>query len=456
MTDQEWQNSEIRSRINDGTASDSDFDTLVADKSFDRNRLGPQGQAAYDAAVARLNSQNSTQTEQAPVTEASEPVDDETFIKQARSQFANDNEAYKAALAARGINRGNSAGKVRGIQQAYYDGTIDKGTRDYMMADAIAKFARNTGRDIGNIGAQFTGGAINNKYEEADWNKRNDEMFKQATSSEAATIDNSDKAIERGQQKLNMRGQELANEKANRGLNFSRELQAQAEEAYKKGNKKLGRILSYMASSGATSLSSGQLITLLGSDVLDEAEEAENSDNTLSDFSEDKIREDYTFEDFKKAYPGADENDYNEWVRLIKENPGDYDAKAANAYIDKRMSEIKAAEKAKAKDAKALKKQQKEQEAAAKVKAGYTNSYNNIMSDLNNGNKSSLTRAYNNFVGGRNPFDKNSFIDNKAMSSITEQAKKILADNGQNWLNQNGTPSDEYMATVLKLALDSL
>lgn len=433
MTEEEWLNSEIRNRINAGTASDSDFDTLAADESFDRNQLGPQGQAAYDTAVARLKSRNNTQTgQQNPVTEAGEPVDDETFIKQARSQFANDNEAYKAALAARGINRGNSTGKVRGIQQAYYDGTIDKGTRDYMMADAIAKFARNTGRDIGNIGAQFTGGAINNKYEEADWNKRNDEMFKQATSSEAATIDNSDKAIERGQQKLNMRGQGLANEKTDISLETSRNLKKAADEAYNKGDKKTAYILSYMASKGATSLSADELITLL-----------KFGDQKEPDYPE--RRKDYPLEKFKQEYPNASEEDYEKLIQA----KGWEEALKLEAELDQREQDIKNQQKQQ-------QKQQKKQEAAAKVKAGYTNSYNNIMSDLNNGNKSSLTRAYNNFAGGRNPFDKNSFIDNKAISSIKEQAKKILADNGQNWLNQNGTPSDDYMATVLKLALDNL
>lgn len=158
-----------------------------------------------------------------------EPTEQETKAL-TREQFANDNDAYREALKAKGITPGNSKGKVRSIQQAYYDGLIDKGTRDYMMADAIAKFARNTGRDIGNIGAQYTGGTVNNSYEEADWNKRNDELFKQQTSAEAATIANSDKGRE-------ATSQNLANEKSGHALEASRLMQTYKNKASATANK---------------------------------------------------------------------------------------------------------------------------------------------------------------------------------------------------------------------------
>lgn len=151
----------------------------------------------------------------------------EDLQKSLRDQYSDDNDAYKAALAANNITPGNSTGKVRGIQQAYYDGTIDKGTRDYMMADTIAKFARNTGRDIGNIGAQFTGGTVNNNFETSDWDKRNEELFKQQTSAEAAGIANSDKERE-------ATSQNLANEKSNKALEASRVMETFKNKASKK------------------------------------------------------------------------------------------------------------------------------------------------------------------------------------------------------------------------------
>lgn len=158
--------------------------------------------------------------------------------KSLRNQYSDNNEAYKAALKENGITPGNSTGKVRGIQQAYYDGTIDKGTRDYMMADTIAKFARNTGRDIGNIGAQFTGGTVNNNFETSNWDKRNEELFKQQTSAEAAGIENSDKGREATGQNLDNARKGYANEAPkhfselrNKYLEDAKRLRAEGKEA---------------------------------------------------------------------------------------------------------------------------------------------------------------------------------------------------------------------------------
>lgn len=262
---------ELRNIFNQGTAADADFDEYVS-SGYSRDVLGPKSQAEYDKAVARAKAKSTpapdkVETPQEPVNQPSVAVEEEQpsaddIMKETRKQYANDNEGYKKALADKGIEIGDSRSKVRSIQQAYYDGAIDKGTRDYMMADALAKFARNTGRDIGNIGAQYTGGTVNNNYEEADWNKRNDELFKQQTSSEAADVKGSDKAMERSQQQANLTGQNLGNEKASRSLEFSRQLQREAAEARKKGDTKRADVLQYMASKGANSLSMDELVAL--------------------------------------------------------------------------------------------------------------------------------------------------------------------------------------------------
>ena len=154
----------------------------------------------------------------------------EDLQKSLREQYSDDNNAYKAALASNNITPGNSTGKVRSLQQAYYDGNIDKGTRDYMMADAIAKFARNTGRDIGNIGAQYTGGTVNNNFETPEWDKRNEELFKQQTSAEAATIANSDKERE-------ATAQNLENEKSGHALEASRLMSTYKNKAAAKADE---------------------------------------------------------------------------------------------------------------------------------------------------------------------------------------------------------------------------
>ena len=364
----------------------------------------------------------------------------EELQKSLRDQYSDDNKAYKAALASNGITPGNSTGKIRSIQQAYYDGNIDKGSRDYMMADAIAKFARNTGRDIGNIGAQYTGGAINNNYEEADWNKRNDELFKQQTSAEAGTIANSDKDIERKQQNANLAGKDLENEKADRSLNFSRKLQEQAKDAYDKGDKQLGNILSYMASKGATSLSSDELVALMGKEFL-----SPEVDKTQAEaYFDDNIGKVYTFEQFQKDYPGLSEDDYNKGLELMKANKGD-GGKAALDYINERLAEEKA-----------KKKQQEKEEKAAKIKSGYQNVYDNIIRNYRANDHSGLDQAWSNYASGRNPFDRNSFINNIDKGAIENRAKQAFANVGKDWKNPNGTPSDDYKATVLQYILGSL
>lgn len=112
----------------------------------------------------------------------------------------------------------------KSILKAYYDGDIDESTRDYLLADTIAKFARNTGKDIGNIGAQFSGGTIDNSKETSAWEGRNAEMLKQQTSAQAANIENSDKAMERAMQKIEQTAGNLKNDQAGYTLSAAKRL----------------------------------------------------------------------------------------------------------------------------------------------------------------------------------------------------------------------------------------
>lgn len=348
MTNEEWQNHEIRNRINSGTASDSDFNTLAADKSFDRNWLGPQGQAAYDAAVARLNSSTSGTTANADTSgttanantsESNIQPDPNELKKQLRKQYANDNEGYLKALKDNNIAVSNPSGKVRSIQEAYYDGGIDKSTRDYMMADAIAKFARNTGRDIGNIGAQFTGGAINNSYETPAWNDRNTELFKQKTSSEAAGIKGSDKNAQRRQENANAYGTELSNTKNERVLDFSKKVKEMANDARKKGDANTALILDYLAASAAGgNLSYADLAgALAAGNASDVVPGSQNQGEVKSQATE----KDYTeaINDLKDSYPGLSDEEY---VEAVKE--AENQALSAGSDQNKQLRDAKALE----------------------------------------------------------------------------------------------------------------
>lgn len=77
------------------------------------------------------------------------------------------------------------------IWDAYYNGDFGldengnpteeaKSTAVYFTIDAIAKLAGNLGKRIGNVGAQFTGGTIDNNFETSDWENRRDQLLNEA------------------------------------------------------------------------------------------------------------------------------------------------------------------------------------------------------------------------------------------------------------------------------------
>lgn len=121
--------------------------------------------------------------------------------------------------------------KIKSIMDAYYDGDIDKNTRNFMIADTIAKFLRNTGKDIANIGAQYTGGAIDNSREDSMWDARNQEMAKQGISAEAATVENSDKNIERQLQQNVINSGKLSNEQKTYIVSAARQINTMMKNA---------------------------------------------------------------------------------------------------------------------------------------------------------------------------------------------------------------------------------
>ena len=63
------------------------------------------------------------------------------------------------------------------IWDAYRAGEIDKETAGYFTIDAIATLAKNLGRSIGNVGAQFSGGTIDNGHDESKWGQRQNAML---------------------------------------------------------------------------------------------------------------------------------------------------------------------------------------------------------------------------------------------------------------------------------------
>ena len=114
--------------------------------------------------------------------------------------------------------------KVSSIWDAYRSGAIDENTRDYMMLDAIRTSTNNFAQDQGKIAAAYGGGKFDANYQDSAWDARNKELLKQGISSEAATVEGSDKEMERQLQRIQAKAGTLNNEQKGYMLGASRTL----------------------------------------------------------------------------------------------------------------------------------------------------------------------------------------------------------------------------------------
>ena len=74
------------------------------------------------------------------------------------------------------------------IWDAYRNGEISKETAGYFTIDAIATLAKNLGRSIGNVGAQFSGGTIDNGHDESKWGQRQDALLNETIGKETESL----------------------------------------------------------------------------------------------------------------------------------------------------------------------------------------------------------------------------------------------------------------------------
>ena len=104
--------------------------------------------------------------------------------------------------------------RLRSIMDAYNEGDLDKESRDYLIVDALSKFARNTGKDLANLAAAYTGGSQNNDRESGIWEERNKAMAEKGIGAEGNQFranDNYD--IGYKSQEAALESQQLANAK---------------------------------------------------------------------------------------------------------------------------------------------------------------------------------------------------------------------------------------------------
>ena len=83
-------------------------------------------------------------------------------------------------------NKYNKA--MMSIWDAYRNGEISKETAGYFTIDAIATLAKNLGRSIGNVGAQFSGGTIDNGHDESKWGQRQNALLNEEIGKETESL----------------------------------------------------------------------------------------------------------------------------------------------------------------------------------------------------------------------------------------------------------------------------
>ena len=239
---------EIKRKLDAGIATDADMDEYISN-GYDYNALGPKSKALYDERkklsqpISEVNSSQDVSNIKLPSPvmpvsgNSGYTINDEKDAAQARKNirklYANDNAGYKNAIKEAGVDieqDPNAKYKMKSIQQAYYDGDIDKNTRDYLLADTFGKFARNMGKDVGNIAAAYSGGAVNNEREDSLWNARNEAMASTGVNAEQNKVTGSTNEQQYRSGEAQIKSQDLSNRikelQKTPAENFSKEAKA--------------------------------------------------------------------------------------------------------------------------------------------------------------------------------------------------------------------------------------
>ena len=169
-----------------------------------------------------------------------------------------------------------------GIIDAMKNGDIDPSTGIYFMLDALSKAARNTGIDIGNIGAQFSGGTVRNDYQDSLWSQRRNKMFENEMTSEINKQEGTDKEMEYKLAKEDLIGKGLSNEQADLALNASRTFNKKAEEFRKAGNDTMADLYALVGSAATKEVGPEELAAIAASNVLNTPEGKEAADEIIN------------------------------------------------------------------------------------------------------------------------------------------------------------------------------
>lgn len=186
-------------RIKSGEASDDDLKL-----AFESGYVGgPATQAEYQ----RLGLTGMDATES--VVETMKEAD--TIAKPSKEDTKEEKEAKKKYKSS-----------TKSIWNAYLDGEIDKETAGYFTIDAIATLSKNLGRSIGNVGAQFSGGTIDNNTDTSKWEQRQNELLDEEIQMEKEGLGGKAGRQARSEELGNI-SQEIQNEVASIRANYTDE-----------------------------------------------------------------------------------------------------------------------------------------------------------------------------------------------------------------------------------------
>src|SRR5574344_1744091 len=171
-------------------ASKEELDGMLQD--------GQISEAAYDKQIAALQTPEVQEEMARGEKKAEETVWDSSDRDETENVENVDNELADSVSEAVTPKKDDPEGVVQSknkynksmmsIWDAYRAGEISKETAGYFTIDAIATLAKNLGRSIGNVGAQFSGGTIDNGHDESKWGQRQNALLNEEIGKETESL----------------------------------------------------------------------------------------------------------------------------------------------------------------------------------------------------------------------------------------------------------------------------
>lgn len=148
---------------------------------------------AYDKQIAALNTPEVQEEMARGEKKADEtvwdPTDRDASANNALTDSVSEAVTPKEGDSPTVVSSKNNYNKaMMSIWDAYRAGEIDKETAGYFTIDAIATLAKNLGRSIGNVGAQFSGGTIDNGHDESKWGQRQNALLNETIGKETESL----------------------------------------------------------------------------------------------------------------------------------------------------------------------------------------------------------------------------------------------------------------------------